>query len=324
MTPSPLDESSKPLLSVVFPVYNERESLDRLLSRVHPVLEATTGGSFEVIFIDDGSRDGSSEILDRISLGDARYKVIHFSRNFGHQPALQAGLDATTGQAVVLMDADLQDPPEILGRLVEEWRKGHEVVYAVRRKRKEPVWKRAAYATFYRTLRIIADVDIPADAGDFSLMDRRVVDALAAMPERNRFLRSLRSWVGFRQIGIEYERESRAAGTTKYSLRKLMGLALSGYVGFSSFPLRLASWLGIAAASIGFLVTIWVIFSRLTDEGVPQGWASLSALVLFMGGVQLTMLGILGEYVRRVYDEVRNRPLYVVRSRVGFGDEGTR
>lgn len=307
-----------PLLSVVFPVYNERESLDQLVARARPVLEKATQGRFEVIFVDDGSRDGSAEILDRVSASDSRFKVIHFSRNFGHQPALQAGLDAARGEAVVLMDADLQDPPELIAALVEKWREGFDVVYAVRRKRKEAVWKRLAYATFYRTLRIIADVDMPAEAGDFSLMDRRVVDALAAMPERNRFLRSLRSWVGFRQTGVEYERDARGAGTTKYTLRKLIALAMAGYLGFSSFPLRLASWLGILAAMVGFIVTVWVVFSKLTDPTVPQGWASLSALILFMGGVQLMMLGILGEYLRRVYDEVRNRPLYVVQSRVGF------
>ncbi|MEO8378952.1 MAG: glycosyltransferase family 2 protein [Acidobacteriota bacterium] len=306
------------MISVVVPVYDERETLDELVERVHSMLEASTQGNFEVIFVDDGSRDGSSEILDRISARDTRYKAIHFSRNFGQQPALQAGLDATSGDAVVLMDADLQDPPEVVGQLIEKWREGYDVVYAVRRNRKEPVWKRFAYATFYRTMRIIADIDVPADTGDFSLMDRQVVDALAAMPERNRFLRSLRSWVGFRHVGVEYDRDARSAGTTKYTLRKLLGLALSGYVGFSSFPLRLASWLGLLAAAVGFLVTIWVIFSRLTERDVPQGWASLSALILFVGGAQLMMLGIVGEYLRRVYDEVRNRPLYVVRSRVGF------
>jgi polyisoprenyl-phosphate glycosyltransferase len=309
-----------PLLSVVFPVYNERESLEQLLARAHPVLESATKGNFEVIFVDDGSTDGSSAILDRFSTADRRYKVVHFSRNFGHQPALQAGLDATRGEAVVLMDADLQDPPELIGQLVAKWREGFDVVYAIRRKRKEPAWKRLAYATFYRTMAIIADVDMPAEAGDFSLMDRRVVDALAAMPERNRFLRSLRSWVGFRQTGVEYERDARGAGTTKYTLRKLVALAMAGYLGFSSFPLRLASWLGILAAFVGFVVTVWVVFSKLTDPSVPQGWASMSALILFMGGVQLMMLGILGEYLRRVYDEVRNRPLYVIQSRTGFNE----
>ena len=316
-----LQSNPFPVISVVFPVYNERETLDLLHQRVHPLLQSISEGNFEVIFVDDGSRDGSAEILDRFSAADPRYKVIHLSRNFGHQAALQAGLDATTGRTVALMDADLQDPPEILGRLLDKWREGYDVVYAIRRKRKEAAWRRLGYLMFYRSMRIIADIDIPLDAGDFSLMDRRVVDALVAMPERNRFLRSLRSWVGFRQTGVEYEREARAAGTTKYTIAKLFALALAGYVGFSTFPLRLASWLGLFATTFGFVISIWVIVSKLVDPTVPQGWASLSALLLFMGGVQMTMLGILGEYVRRVYDEVRQRPLYVVGSRVGFANE---
>jgi len=307
-----------PLVTVVFPVYNEKENIDALESRLQPIIEQISGGEFEVLFVDDGSRDGSAEILDAINRRDGRYKIIHFSRNFGHQAALQAGLDAARGQAVVLMDADLQDPPEMLSQFLDKWREGYEVVYAIRRKRKESLWKRAAYGAFYRSMKFVANIDTPLDAGDFCLLDHRVVATLTALPERNKFLRGLRSWVGFKQVGIEYERDARNAGEAKYTMRKLVQLALSGYVGFSSFPLRLAAWLGMLAASAGFLMTIWVVLIRITKPHIPQGWASTSALILFMGGVQMIMLGVIGEYLGRVYDEVRGRPLYLVSSRVGF------
>jgi glycosyltransferase involved in cell wall biosynthesis len=310
-------------VSVIFPVYNERENLRALTEQVHPVLEEAASGDFEVIFVDDGSRDGSSEILDGLSAGDRRYRVVHLSRNFGHQAALQAGLDHAGGDAVVLMDADLQDPPELLARLIEKWREGYDVVYAVRRKRKESIWKRAAYAAFYRSLKAVADIETPLDAGDFCLMDRRVAEALVGLRERNRFLRGLRSWVGFRQVGVEYERQARHAGEPKYTLRKLIGLAVSGYVGFSALPLRIAAWLGVLSACGGFGLFVWVVIVRYTKPVVPQGWASTSALVLFVGGVQMVMLGVIGEYLGRVYDEVRGRPLYLVGSRVGFDRNAT-
>jgi dolichol-phosphate mannosyltransferase len=218
------------------------------------------------------------------------------------------------------MDADLQDPPELLVQFIERWRQGYDVVYAVRKKRKEPFWKRAAYSVFYHTMKAISEIDVPLDAGDFCLMDRRVVDTLVSLRERNRFLRGLRSWVGFRQIGVEYERDARHAGEPKYTLRKLVGLALSGYVGFSSAPLRLATWLGLASAATGFLVALWAIYSKLAGIYSPRGWASTVAIIMFIGGVQLLMLGVIGEYLSRVYDEVRRRPLYIVRSRAGIED----
>ena len=305
-------------VSVIIPVLNERENLDALIGRLVPVLERVTNGNFEVLFVNDGSQDGSAEILDALSGRDQRCKAIHFSRNFGHQSALQAGLDAASGSAVVLMDADLQDPPELVASFLEKWREGYEVVYAIRRKRPEPWLKRIAYRLFYRSVKWLSDIDAPLDAGDFCLLDQKVVRALVELPERNRFLRGLRSWVGFNQVGIEYDRSARNAGEPKYTLRKLIHLALSGYIGFSSTPLRLAVWLGLGSAAIGFLVTIWVIGSRFTQAHVPQGWASTVAVILFVGGAQLIMLGILGEYLARVYDEVRRRPLYVVKSRTGF------
>lgn len=306
------------MISVVIPVYNERENLATLGARLHSVLEQAAAGSFEVLFVDDGSRDGSAAILDQMAAADGRTRVLHLSRNFGHQPALQAGLDAASGDAVILMDADLQDPPELVSAFIEKWREGFDVVYAVRRRRKENLLKRAAYATFYRTMRLIANIDAPLDAGDFCLMDRKVVDTLVALRERNRFLRGLRSWVGFRQTGVEYDRPPRNAGEPKYTLRKLISLAVSGYVGFSALPLRFAAWIGAFSATAGFALGVWVITRRFTDPLTPRGWTSTSAIVLFVGGVQLIMLGVIGEYLGRVYDEVRRRPLYIVRTRTGF------
>jgi dolichol-phosphate mannosyltransferase len=308
----------RPLISLIIPVYNEYENLNTLARRLPPVLEEATTGSFEVLFVDDGSRDGSGELLDTIANRDVRYKVLHFSRNFGHQSAFQAGLDEASGAAVVLMDADLQDPPELLRQFIAKWKEGYEVVYGVRRHRKEHFVKRVAYAAFYRTLRLLSEIDTPLDAGDFCLMDEKVVRALVALPERHRFLRGLRSWVGFNQIGFEYDRDARNAGDPKYTLRALFSLALSGYVGFSSMPLRLAAWLGVASAAVGFLLTTWVVVSKFTSPIVPQGWASTIAVILFVGGAQLIMLGVLGEYLARVYDEVRGRPTYIVKARTGF------
>jgi dolichol-phosphate mannosyltransferase len=313
-----------PIISVILPVYNESETLELLAARLGPILEESTGGSFEVIFVNDGSRDGSDQIVDSFHARDPRFKAIHFSRNFGHQAALQAGLDEAMGDAVILMDADLQDPPEVLNRFIEFWRDGYDVVYAVRKKRKESFLKRAAYAVFYRTMKAMAEIDVPLDAGDFCLIDRRVVDTLVSLRERNRFLRGLRSWVGFKQIGVEYEREARHAGDPKYTLRKLMGLALSGYIGFSAMPLRMAMWLGLSAAGAGFLIAVWAVMTKLLGIYSPRGWASTLAVIMFIGGVQLLMLGVIGEYLSRVYDEVRQRPLYIVRSRVGFSETGDR
>ena len=311
-----------PTLSAVLPVFDERENLDALRSRLLPILNELTDGAFEVIFVDDGSRDGSDRILDALSDEEKRVKVVHFSRNFGHQAALQAGLDAASGAAVVMMDADLQDPPELLRQFVARWREGHDVVFAVRRRRREGTLKRAAYALFYRTLHRMAEIDLPLDAGDFCLLDRRVVNALVGLPERNRFLRGLRSWVGFRQIGVEYDRDARAAGEPKYTLRKLVRLALSGYVGFSAMPLRLSVWLGLLTAGVGFLIGVGALATKFLGIYSPQGWVSTVVVILLVGGVQLLMLGVMGEYLARVYDEVRRRPLYVVRSRRGFAPSG--
>ena len=309
-----------PVLSVVLPVYDEAPGLPALAARLLPVLEKLTQGAWEVVFVDDGSRDASPEILAAMHRENSRVKVLHLSRNFGHQAALSAGLEAASGQAVVLMDSDLQDPPELIEQFVEKWRGGFDVVYAVRQTRKENVLKRAAYAIFYRTMRRLASIDVPLDAGDFCLLDRAVVDELVALPERQRFLRGLRAWVGFRQIGVPFDREARAAGQPKYTFRRLVRLALSGYVGFSTVPLRASAWLGFAAAFTGFALAVWAIATKILGIDSPRGWASTVAIVLFLGGVQLLVLGVMGEYLGRVYDEVRSRPTYIVRRRVGFSE----
>lgn len=313
--------ASNSTLSVVLPCFNERENLDTLYQRLAPLLERVTGGRFEVIFVDDGSTDGCGELLDDLNQQDARFKTIHFSRNFGHQAALSAGLDASTGAGVVLMDCDLQDPPEVIEQFFDRWHAGCEVVYGVRRKRKEGILKRAAYAAFYRSMRMVAQIEVPLDAGDFCLMDRKVVDALKRLPESHRFLRGLRSWVGFRQAGVEYERQGRHAGEPKYTLGKLVRLAVSGYVGFSTVPLRIASWLGLGVAAVGFLVAVWAVATRILDIPSPRGWASTIAVVMFLGGIQLLVLGVMGEYLGRVYDEARARPSYIVGRTVGFGEQ---
>ena len=222
------------------------------------------------------------------------------------------------------MSQELKTREQLLQQFIEQWRSGYDVVYAIRKKRKENILKRSAYAIFYRTMQFIAEIDVPLDAGDFCLLDRRVVDTLVSLRERNRFLRGLRSWVGFKQLGIEYERGGRHAGSPKYTLRKLVRLALSGYIGFSAAPLRASAWLGFAAAALGFAVAAWSLVTKLLDIPSPRGWASTLAVILFIGGMQLLMLGVIGEYLSRVYDEVRQRPLYVVSSRMGLPAARTR
>lgn len=310
--------SDRPVLSVVTPCYNEVEGLPLFVERLRPVLDEAVEGSYEVIFVDDGSTDGSAGLLDELAESEPRFRVLHLSRNFGHQAALSAGLDVARGEAVVLMDSDLQDPPEVIPAFVREWRAGADVAYGVRSQRKEGALKRAAYALFYRSMRLMADVEIPLEAGDFCLMDRRVVEVVVRLPERDRFLRGLRAWAGFRQVGVPFPRGERSAGEAKYTFRKLVSLALSGYLGFSILPLRLASLLGLLSAAVGFLMALWVIAVKIAGVTAPQGWASSIAVELLSSGVQLLVLGVIGEYLGRIYGEVRRRPTYVVREDVGF------
>lgn len=312
------EQRTQPVFSLVIPVWNEETVLPVLYERMVTVMDGT-GEPWELIFVNDGSRDRSLEILTGLNARDARIKVLNFSRNFGHQIAITAGSDYADGDAVIIMDADLQDPPEVVLRLIEQWRAGYDVAYAVRTKRAGETWFKLVTASiFYRLIRSIADVDIPLDAGDFRLMDRRVVLAMRQLRERNRFMRGLSSWVGFKQIAVEYERAARYAGETKYPLRKMLRLANNAITSFSHVPLQLATYTGfvLAAASlIGILVTI---VARLSGISAFSGQATTLVSVLFLGGIQLIFLGIIGEYLGRIYDEVKNRPLYIVADAIGF------
>ena len=299
-------------ISLIFPVYNEEEVLPLLYKRVCRIIEELEY-KVEVVLINDGSRDASLSLMQEFHSRDPRFKVIDFARNFGHQVAITAGIDFASGDAVILLDADLQDPPELLPQFLKKWEEGYEVVYAVRKTRQEHILKRAAYSSFYRILQKISNIPIPLDSGDFCLMDRRVVDTLKSMHERNRFVRGLRSWAGFRQIGLEYDRDKRQAGEVKYTMTRLMKLALDGIVSFSYFPLRIAGYTGFAISLISFLGILVYLYKKLFIGGEPQGFPTLVILVLFMGGIQLVSLGIIGEYIGRIYDEVKQRPIYVIR-----------
>ena len=302
-----------PELSVVVPVYNEEDSIGELARRLGEVL-ARVEPSHEVILVNDGSRDGTATALQRLCRPGSRYRAIHFSRNFGHQAAVAAGLRYATGQAVVVMDADLQDPPELLEPMLTRWREGYDVVYAQRVSRQdEGPFKRGFAWGFYRILHTLSPVEIPSDTGDFCLMSRAVVDVLIALPERNRYVRGLRAWAGFRQTAVPFDRPRRFAGQPKYAFRKSLSLALNGIISFSKTPLRLATWLGLFVSGASFLLGLWFIYLRLSGEGFEiRGWASTVVIILFLGGVQLLTIGIIGEYLSRIYDEVKQRPLYVV------------
>jgi glycosyltransferase involved in cell wall biosynthesis len=304
--------SARPVLSVVIPVCEEEGNLPILYERLTSVLEENEP-SYEILFIDDGSRDGSVPVLQHLVEQDQRVTIVELARNFGHQVAISAGLDFAQGNAVIIMDADLQDPPEVLPRFIEKWREGHEVVYAIRAHRQESPLKRLAYATFYRILQRIANIEIPLDAGDFCIMDRRVVDILVNMPERNRFVRGIRSWVGLDQVGLVYERHARYSGKPKLTFSRLVYLALDGLISFSYIPLRTISMLGFAVSIVSILMAMVYIIQKLTVGLGPSGFATLIVAILFLAGMQLITMGVIGEYVGRIFEEVKRRPLYVVR-----------
>lgn len=309
----------RPRYSLVIPVYNEAESIHEMYRRIKNVLEGLDGSS-EVILVDDGSKDGSLELLRRLHKADPRLRYLSFGRNFGHQVAVTAGLHFAQGEAVVVLDADLQDPPELIGKMIEKWREGYDVVYAQRTARKQEgrVKQLLAYG-FYRVLRILTDVDIPTDAGDFCLMDRNVVDVLNALPERGRYLRGLRAWVGFRQSAVTFEREPRFAGEVKYTFRKSLSLAISGIVSFSRVPLRIATYGGLLTAGIALLMMILVVYWRTFHPTAPLiGFTIITAAIFFLGAVQLVCLGILGEYIGRIYEEVKGRPIYTLKEVAGI------
>ncbi|MEX1247232.1 MAG: glycosyltransferase family 2 protein [Anaerolineales bacterium] len=295
------------------PVFNEADTLPKFISRTTNVMKKL-GETWELVIVDDGSGDRSSEIVLQHAAKDKHIRPVLFARNFGHQIAVTAGMDYARGQAVILIDADLQDPPELIPELIANWRDGYEVVYAVRRKRKgESFFKRFTAAFFYRLINRITEINIPLDTGDFRLMDRRVVDVLNKMREHHRFLRGMSAWVGFHQVGVPYDRAARFAGETHYTLGRMVRLALTAITGFSFFPLQLATYLGFISAGVAILAIPLVVALRLMGSAAFFGQATTLIAVLFFGGAQLISLGILGEYIGRLYDEARGRPLYIVR-----------
>ena len=299
--------------SIVAPIYNEIDNLPELYHRVKEVMD-TTGEAWELVLVDDGSTDGSTEKVRELAKQDEHIRPVIFARNFGHQIAITAGSDFARGHAIVIIDADLQDPPEVILDLIAKWKEGYEVVYAVRAEREGESWfKKFTAAAFYRLIYSITDVKIPLDTGDFRLMDRKVVNVLKTMRERHRFPRGMSAWVGFKQVGVEYKRAARHAGMTKYPFRKMLKLALNAITGFSYFPLQVATYIGFFAAGVAILAIPVVIYMRITGSQAFYGQATTLISVLFLGGVQLISLGILGEYIGRLYDEAKGRPLYIVR-----------
>jgi len=299
--------------SIIAPIYNEKDNLPELHRRVSEVMESTNE-SWELILVDDGSTDGSSDMIRALTKDDAHVRPVIFARNFGHQVAVTAGLDYSRGEAVVIIDADLQDPPELILEMSQKWKEGYEVVYAVRTEREGESWFKLWTASlFYRMIYRITDVKIPLDTGDFRLMDRKVVDVMNRMRERHRFLRGMSAWVGFKQIGVEYKRAARKAGETKYPFRKMFRLAINAITSFSYFPLQVATFFGFASAGVAIIAIPVVAVLRLVGSHSFEGQTTTLISVLFLGGVQLICLGILGEYIGRLYDEAKGRPLYIVR-----------
>lgn len=312
------ESQSRPIISLVIPIWNEELVIPELYRRVLAIMQSI-GESWEMICVNDGSSDRSLELLLALRDQDPRVKVLDFSRNFGHQIAITAGTDFAEGDAVIVMDADLQDPPEVVQRMVQKWREGYEVVYAIRSTRQgETKFKLWTASLFYRLLKQITDVHIPLDAGDFRLMDRRVILTMRRLREQHRFMRGLSSWVGFHQIGIEYERAERYAGETKYPLRKMVRLAIAAITSFSYVPLQMATVLGFGLALVSLIGIVVTVILRLSGSSFFLGQATTLVSVLFLGGVQLIVLGIIGEYLGRIYDEVKSRPLYIVSRAYGF------
>jgi glycosyltransferase involved in cell wall biosynthesis len=311
----------RPLISVVVPCYNEEAVIAITHARLKGVLCSLPFGH-EILYVNDGSQDGTIALLKAIQAHDAEVRVVGFSRNFGHQIAVTAGIDHAVGDAIVIIDADLQDPPELIGEMIAKWQEGFDVVYGTRTERVgESTFKVATARWFYRLLNSLSDTPIPLDTGDFRLIDRAVADAMRQMPEHDRFLRGMVAWLGFRQYALAYKRDARVAGETKYPLRKMIAFAADGILSFSISPLRAAVWFGLATAVIALCGIAYDVFTRLFTHAWVSGWASVLFAVLLVGGVQLIMLGVVGEYVGRIYREGKRRPLYLVRERHGFDDK---
>ncbi len=308
------------LYSVVVPLYNEEEVIEECVKRLVAVCEKLDG-DYEIIFVNDGSKDKTVELTLKACEKNQKIKLISFSRNFGHQIAITAGMDHAKGDAVVVMDADLQDPPEVIEKLVSKYKEGYDVVYAVRSKRKgETFFKKFTAKIFYRFLRFMCDIDIPIDTGDFRLISRKVCDVMTSLTERNRYVRGLVSWVGFKQAAVEYVREERFAGETKYPLKKMLKLSADGITSFSTKPLKISKNLGLLTAFMGFIYMIVVILNKFAFGRTVQGWASIVILILLVGGINLIMLGVVGEYIARIFDESKNRPLYIIDESYNFNE----
>lgn len=308
----------KPVLSVVGPVLDEAESLPAFHARLLAALRGL-GVDFEIIYVNDGSRDGTLELLQALRQAEPAVKILDFSRNFGHQLAITAGMDHAGGQACVVIDTDGQDPPELIGKLYEAWRAGSDIVYAVRQSREgESFFKKATAALFYRLMRGITKVDIPLDAGDYRLIDRKVLAVLSDMREVHRFMRGLTCWTGFKHARVEYAREGRLGGATHYPFWSMVRFALDGITAFSHAPLRWVTFFGVGSAVMSALIGAWVLYVKIYNDQAVRGWTSLMVLVLLMGGMNLIAIGVIGEYLARIFDEVKHRPLYVVRDRFGF------
>lgn len=302
--------------SLILPIYNEQENIETMYQRLTQVMKKMKQ-SYELIFVNDGSIDQSPGLLKNLASKDKAIKVINFSRNFGHQIAVSAGLDYCQGEKIAILDADLQDPPEVLPDFFNKLSQGYDVVYAIRRHRKESWLKKIMYFLFYRLLRLVASISIPLDSGDFCVMSRRVVLLLRNLPERNRFIRGLRSWIGFQQVGLEYERQGRAAGKSKYTLTKMFKLAFDGIFSFSYVPLQMLTWGGfifLVLAVLGILLTLYA--KLFTNIFIPRGFPTTIIVILFIGGMNLFALGIMGEYIGRIYDEVKQRQLYIIESKL--------
>lgn len=305
------------LFSVIVPMYNEEEVIGTTFERLKQVMDSL-GERYELIFVNDGSKDRSADIIKQLAEQHQEVVLIDFSRNFGHQIAITAGMDYALGDAIIIIDADLQDPPEVILQMIDKWRDGYEVVYGKRVKRKGETWfKKATAKIFYRTLRALTNVDIPADTGDFRLIDRKVCDVLKGLKEKNRFVRGLVSWIGFRQTSVEFVREERFAGVTKYPLKRMLRFALDAITSFSYKPLKIASYIGFTISFFSFIYLVIVVYQRLFTNTTTAGWASIVAINLLFNGIILILLGVIGEYIGRIYDETKNRPLYIVRERIG-------
>lgn len=312
-THSPATVLANPQISIVAPLFNETDSFPRLVERLNALMD-TSPLTIEVVLIDDGSRDNTAVLMQQLALMDSRYQCIFLSRNYGHQVALTAGLAAACAtEALFIIDGDLQDPPELLPDFYQKYQEGYDVVYAVRKKRKENWFKRFAYAMFYRFMRSISYIDMPLDSGDFSLISRRVADVLNQMPEESRFIRGMRSWIGFRQTGFEYERDARQAGESKYSFKMLKRLAYNGIFNFSEYPIKIITRMGMFTLGIAGLYLIQTLIKRFVYHDVPQGFTALLFVIILFSGVQLIALGLIGEYVLRIFFQAKGRPLYVVR-----------